>query len=59
MKIQATTIANEIKAQIQVLEANDQAYYTPNLVHDYFQELSEGHAPELRLYEEVLNILID
>lgn len=58
MKNQATTIANEIKAQMKNFEAKNQPYDMPGLVYDYFQELSEGYYPQVRLEEEVLNLLI-
>ena len=58
MAIQATTIANEIKSQIEILKSNNQDYDIAELVYDYFAQWSEGHYPQIRLRNEVLELLI-
>ena len=58
MKNQATTIANEIKAQMKYLQANNISYDVAELVYDYFAQLSEGFYPQKRTRDEVLDLLI-
>ena len=54
----AQQIANQINAHIEDLKANNEWFDAAELVYDYFAEWSEGHYQEMRLIEEVLDLVI-
>lgn len=55
--MKATTIANQIKAQITDLKANNQFYDLTELVYDYTAQSSTSNLQDIKLREELFELL--
>ncbi len=57
MKIQATQIAKAIKLQINELKAKNISYDLAELVYDYTAQLSTSNLQDVKLREELFELL--
>jgi len=50
-------IANQIKSQITDLKANNESYDLAELIYDYTAQLSTSNVQDIKLREELFEIL--
>lgn len=55
--MEATTIANQIKAQITDLKANNEFYDLTELIYDYTAQSSTSNLQDIKLREELFELL--